>query len=61
MPKPGAARTPTRLAIVMPPIIPATAAVTFPGGAIFDRIIAPTPKNAPWGNPETSRPSASMA
>ncbi|GJK44501.1 hypothetical protein TUM17559_26440 [Enterobacter cloacae] len=51
---------PGKLATVIPAIIPATAAVTFPGGAIFDRIIAPTPKNAPCGKPEIRRPSASI-
>ena len=51
---------PTRLATVIPEIMPATAAVTFPGRASFDRIIAPTPKNAPCGKPETSLPTASI-
>ncbi|MNC33741.1 hypothetical protein D3C75_821460 [compost metagenome] len=52
--------TPARLATVIPAIIPATASVTLPGGASLERIMVPTPKNAPCGKPDTSRPIASM-
>ncbi len=36
------------------------AAVTFPGRIIFDKTMAPTPKKAPCGKPETSLPMASI-
>lgn len=52
--------TPTVLAIVMPPIIPATAAVTF-RRRDFRQDNRADAKERPVGNPETSRPSASMA
>lgn len=51
---------PTRFATVIPETIPATAAVTFPGRVIFDKTMAPTPKKAPCGKPETSLPTASI-
>jgi hypothetical protein len=60
VPEPGAERNAHQVGDGHTGDHPATATVTFPGGAILDRIIAPTPKIAPCGKPEISRPSASQ-
>lgn len=55
-----ASGTPARLAIVIPPIMTATAAAPWPLAARREHTIAPAPKYAPWGSPEMSREHRSM-
>ena len=43
----------------MPTIMIDTASVRFPASATRSATIDPTPKNAPWGSPETKRKPSS--